>query len=150
MTRTPLFRLERNIFQVSISPTFYARLFHMKVSLKAFFTLLEWTFFAQEYWRKFTHKMLVKLTTSHFLSFISRNFFFSWQFPRCIIAQTIQLTHHCCIHHLKCRMAEWIQSQTPIRTYSLIVELFSGWHDLGFSFWAQYYKSFRRRQAKSS
>ncbi len=48
MTRTPLFRSERNIFQVSISPTFYARLFHMKVLLKAFFTLLVWTFLGRK------------------------------------------------------------------------------------------------------
>jgi hypothetical protein len=46
--------------KVSISPTFYARHFHTKVLPKAFFS--SENFFAQEYWRKCAHKILVKLT----------------------------------------------------------------------------------------
>jgi hypothetical protein len=52
--------------QVSISPTFYARLFCTKVLRQAFLYLhfrFE-LFLAQEYWRKCTHKMLVKMTTA--------------------------------------------------------------------------------------
>ncbi len=50
--------------QASISPTFYVRLFHTKVLHKD----LKYTHFRfellSEYWRKFGHKMLVKLTTA--------------------------------------------------------------------------------------
>ncbi len=51
--------------KMSISPTFYGRLFCTKVSRQACLYLhfrFE-LFLAQEYWRKFAHKMLVKLTT---------------------------------------------------------------------------------------
>ncbi len=49
---------------MSISPTFYVRLFCTKVSRKDFFVLTfkVWNFLAQEYRRKCAHKMLVKLT----------------------------------------------------------------------------------------
>jgi hypothetical protein len=56
--------LNEIIYKVSISPTFYARLFRAKVSHKAFLHLhfrFE-LFLAQEYWRKCAQKMLVKLT----------------------------------------------------------------------------------------
>jgi hypothetical protein len=51
--------------QMSISPTFYARLFVTKVLRESFLNLhfrFELFFFAQEYWSKCAHKMLVKLT----------------------------------------------------------------------------------------
>ncbi len=50
---------------MSISPTFYARLFCTKILCEAFFNL-HFKFdllLAKEFWRKCAHKMLVKLTT---------------------------------------------------------------------------------------
>jgi hypothetical protein len=51
--------------QVSISPTFYARLYCTKVSREAFlcFHFRFELFLAQEYWCKWAHKILVKSTT---------------------------------------------------------------------------------------
>ncbi len=55
---------------VSISPTFNARLFRTKVLREPLLCLhLRFELFlAQEYWRKCAHKMLVKLTTSQWLT----------------------------------------------------------------------------------
>ncbi len=52
--------------QVSISRTFYVRLFRTIVSLYLHFRFA--LFLALEYWRKCAHKMLVKLTTVDFKS----------------------------------------------------------------------------------
>ncbi len=72
--------VNNNNNQVSISPTFYARLFRTKVSREAFLYLhyrFE-LFLAKEYWRKCARKMLVKLTTDlYFFSQVFRRFFCS-------------------------------------------------------------------------
>ncbi len=65
---------------VSISPTFYARLFCAKVWMKVWFEPFFYLhfkfelFLAQEYWRKCSHTMLVKLTTGLAISKIWRSF----------------------------------------------------------------------------
>ncbi len=67
---------------VSISPTFYAQIFPTKVLSEAFLYLhfrLE-LFLAQEYWRKCTHEMLVKLTSGKDLS-IRKHISTFWRSP---------------------------------------------------------------------
>jgi hypothetical protein len=65
--------LQRNFFcivdsgRMSISPTFYVRLFYMKVLSKAFLYIhfRSELLLAKEYWHKCAYKMLVKLITGH-------------------------------------------------------------------------------------
>jgi hypothetical protein len=62
----------REVPWVTISPTFYARLFHTKVFCKAVL-YLHFRFelsCVQEYWRKYAYKMLVKLNKGHKKTFV--------------------------------------------------------------------------------